>query len=81
MGILFIRVPYYIGDLNRDPDLENYPVVSILPGGSPAQSGQGLNAKCERKVPHPQSQTHTHSLTDTIPHAACPKLSSVKPKP
>ena len=21
----FIRVPYYIGDLKRDPDLENYP--------------------------------------------------------
>ena len=25
LGGLCIRVPYYIGDPNRDPDLENYP--------------------------------------------------------
>ena len=25
--VLFIRVPYYIGDLKRDPNLENYPYV------------------------------------------------------
>ena len=25
LGSLFIRVPYYIGDPKRDPDLENYP--------------------------------------------------------
>ena len=24
--ILCIRVPYYIGDLNGDPNLENYPL-------------------------------------------------------
>ena len=24
-GVLFIRMPYYIGDLKRDPTLENYP--------------------------------------------------------
>ena len=24
----FIRVPYYTGDRKRDPNLENYPVVS-----------------------------------------------------
>ena len=23
-----MRVPYYIGDLNRDPNLENYPLVT-----------------------------------------------------
>ena len=23
---VFIRVPYYIGDLKRDPNLENYPL-------------------------------------------------------
>ena len=23
--VLLIRVPYYIGDLERDPNLENYP--------------------------------------------------------
>ena len=27
LGVLFIRVPYYTGDLERDPNLENYPVV------------------------------------------------------
>ena len=25
MGVLFIRVPYYIGDLKGDADLEKYP--------------------------------------------------------
>ena len=25
MGVLFIRVPYEKGDLERDPNLENYP--------------------------------------------------------
>ena len=25
MGVLFLRVPYYSGDLKRDPSLENYP--------------------------------------------------------
>ena len=25
LGFLFIRVPYYIGDLTRGPNLENYP--------------------------------------------------------
>ena len=25
LGVLFARVPYYIGDLKRDPNLENYP--------------------------------------------------------
>ena len=25
--LLFIRVPYYIGDLKRDPNLENYPCL------------------------------------------------------
>ena len=25
LGVLFIRVPCYIGDLTRDPNLENYP--------------------------------------------------------
>ena len=29
VGVLFIRVPYYIGDPKRDPDLENYPVKGI----------------------------------------------------
>ena len=24
-GVLFIRVPYYTGDLQRDPSFENYP--------------------------------------------------------
>ena len=24
-GVPFIRVPYYIGDVKGDPDLENYP--------------------------------------------------------
>ena len=24
-GVLFMRVPYYIGDPKRDPNLENYP--------------------------------------------------------
>ena len=24
-GVLFTRVPYYLRDLNRDPNLENYP--------------------------------------------------------
>ena len=24
MGVRFIRMPYYIGDLKRDPNLENY---------------------------------------------------------
>ena len=28
--ILFIRVPYYTGDLKRDPSLENYPHVVSL---------------------------------------------------
>ena len=27
-GILFIRVPYYVGDLKGDPSLENYPNCS-----------------------------------------------------
>ena len=27
--VLFIRVPYYIGDLKGDPSLENYPYVEI----------------------------------------------------
>ena len=27
--VLFIRVPYYIGDLERDPNLENYPYRSL----------------------------------------------------
>ena len=25
----FIRVPYYVGDLNRDPNLSNYPYVGV----------------------------------------------------
>ena len=29
MGVFFIRVPYYTGDLKRDPNLENYPHVHI----------------------------------------------------
>ena len=28
-GFLLMRVPYYIGDLQRDPDLENYPMLYI----------------------------------------------------
>ena len=28
--VLIIRVPYYIGDLKRDPDLENYPYAGPL---------------------------------------------------
>ena len=28
LRVLFIRVPYYIGDLERDPNLENYPYSS-----------------------------------------------------
>ena len=27
--VYFIRMPYYIGDLNRDPSLENYPSSAI----------------------------------------------------
>ena len=27
--VLCTRVPYYIGDLKRDPDLENYPSVEL----------------------------------------------------
>ena len=27
--VLFIRVPYYIGDLKRDPNLENYPSMRV----------------------------------------------------
>ena len=27
-GVRFIRVPYYIGDLNRDPNVANYPYCS-----------------------------------------------------
>ena len=26
-GVLYIRVPYYIGDLQRDPKLDTYPYV------------------------------------------------------
>ena len=26
--VLFIRVPYYLGDLKRDPNLDNYPYKS-----------------------------------------------------
>ena len=26
-GVLFIWVPYYVGDLKRDPNLENYPCM------------------------------------------------------
>ena len=29
-GVLFIRVPYYIGDLKGDPNLENYPYLLLL---------------------------------------------------
>ena len=25
LGVPFIRVPHYIGDLKRDPSVENYP--------------------------------------------------------
>ena len=28
-GVLFIRVPYYVGDLKRDPGLENYTIVGL----------------------------------------------------
>ena len=28
--VLFIRVPCYIGDLERDPNLENYPYCSVI---------------------------------------------------
>ena len=27
--VLFIRVPYYIGDLERDPSSENYPFTEM----------------------------------------------------
>ena len=33
MGVLFIRVPYYIGDPKRDPNLENYPHAKRGAGG------------------------------------------------
>ena len=29
--VLFIRAPYYIGDVNRDPNLENYPKALSRP--------------------------------------------------
>ena len=29
-GLFFLRVPYYFGDLNRDPHLENYPYRTLL---------------------------------------------------
>ena len=30
-GVLCIRVPYYLGGLERGPDLENYPYVCYYP--------------------------------------------------
>ena len=30
MGSCFVRVPCYIGDLKRDPNLENYPYRAVL---------------------------------------------------
>ena len=29
LGVLFTRVPYYMWDLNRGPDLENYPYLLL----------------------------------------------------
>ena len=28
--VLFIRVPYYIGDLKRDPNIEAYPSIGFM---------------------------------------------------
>ena len=33
-GVLFIRVPYYFGDLERDPNLESYPERGSYSGSS-----------------------------------------------
>ena len=38
LGVLFyMRVPYYIGDLKRDPTLENYPYIFWRHSGARAQ--------------------------------------------
>ena len=34
LGSLFLRVPYYIGDLKRDPSLENHPYRGLCNKGS-----------------------------------------------
>ena len=51
LGVLFIRVPYYIGDLQQDPDLENYR-YNHRAGGFYGVYGLGL--KAWRKVPRLQ---------------------------
>ena len=30
VGVLFIRVPYYLRDLHRDPNVEKYPYMNTL---------------------------------------------------
>ena len=41
MGVLFIRVPYYIGDFKRDPTLGTTHLVGLLLGLSGFEA-QGL---------------------------------------
>ena len=39
LGVLFIRVPYYIGDLKGDPTLENYPLEVSKTSFHPQKTG------------------------------------------
>ena len=46
-GSLFIRVPYYVGDLNRDPSLDNYPSSNTL---QRSREADGLGRKDNKQT-------------------------------
>ena len=48
-GSFFVRVAYYIGDLERDPNLENYPSVCELWKKSLVSRG----SSCTSRRPRP----------------------------
>ena len=42
LGLLILRVPYYVEDPKRDPNLENYQILRTLSSWRAASGGYGL---------------------------------------
>ena len=47
-GVLVIRVPYYIGDPKRDPNLENYPYLGLKPSDHGPRASTALRCASRR---------------------------------
>ena len=70
-----MKVPYCIGDLKRDPNVENHPYVaasSFLGRGLDPTCPRTLGHRCSLKCPCPLKPKAPH--LDTIPKADIKKV-------